>query len=673
MADNFQAQNFLNASLYVGDLDRDVTEAQLFEKFSVCGTIVLAKICRDKITRQSLGYAYVNFSQPADAERALDTFNFDLLNHRPMRIMWSNRDPALRRSGVGNVFIKNLDKSIDNKSLYDTFSTFGNIISCKIMSDENGSKGYGFVHFETEEAAEKAIKSVNNMLLNGKIVYVGTFLPKHNRGLNEGEASKVFTNIYVKNFQDTLDEESLKTLFAKFGEITSVKISVDNNTSKPCGFGFVNFKEPEDASNAVQALNETVVNDRKLFVGRFQKKSERLADLKRKFEEQKLERLRKYHGVNLFVKNLDDKIDDERLRKEFSAYGEITSAKVMQENGRSKGFGFVCFSAPEEATKAIADLNGRILSTKPLYVALAQRKDERSSILASQFKERLHNTTYYNQAMFQQQNQNVYYAYQNAVANQASPRFVSAAAAPTIEDYQQLMNNQPMMRAQSSVPRWQLPGNSRPNNAMITGDNVYSQYVQGQQFNANVGMQQLQQQQQQQQQQSRNYRPQFNNNNMMPQQNFRNPMPFAVNNSAVNYQKKFPNQQQQQQQFNTIPTSIRNPSPRFKQNTQLQQGQVQVQIPPQVVNIPGQEPLTIAELSAADPKQQKQMLGERLFPLIQALNGSLAGKITGMLLEIDNAELLHMLDSSESLKAKVDEAMSVLQSHHEKQLQQQLQ
>merc|ERR1711936_107305 len=88
--------------------------------------------------------------------------------------------------------------------------------------------------------------------------------------------------------------------------------------------------------------------------------------------------------------------------------------------------------------------------------------------------------------------------------------------------------------------------------------------------------------------------------------------------------------------------------------------------PPQpqpAVFIQGQEPLTASMLAAAPPNEQKQMLGERLFPLISAMHPELAGKITGMLLEIDNSDLVHMLEHQESLKGKVEEAVAVLQAH----------
>ena len=56
--------------------------------------------------------------------------------------------------------------------------------------------------------------------------------------------------------------------------------------------------------------------------------------------------------------------------------------------GRSKGFGFVCFTCQSDATKAVSEMNNRIIGAKPLYVALAQRKDERKMHLISQHMSR---------------------------------------------------------------------------------------------------------------------------------------------------------------------------------------------------------------------------------------------------------------------------------------------
>uniref|UniRef100_A0A671XJX6 Polyadenylate-binding protein n=1 Tax=Sparus aurata TaxID=8175 RepID=A0A671XJX6_SPAAU len=589
------------ASLYVGDLHADVTEAMLYQKFSPAGPIMSIRVCRDIITRRSLGYAYINFQQPADAECALDTMNYDVIKGRPIRIMWSQRDPGLRKSGVGNIFIKNMDESIDNKALYDTFSAFGNILSCKVVCDEKGSKGYGFVHFETHEAANRAIDTMNGMLLNDRKVFVGHFKSRKEREVEFGTKAMKFTNVYIKNFGEDYNDEKLKEVFSAFGRTLSVRVMKDER-GRSRGFGFVNYANHEDAQKAVSEMNGKEINGKMVYVGRAQKRLERQGELKRKFDQIKQDRIQRYQGVNLYVKNLDDSIDDERLRKEFAPYGTITSAKVMTDGSQSKGFGFVCFSSPEEATKAVTEMNGRIVATKPLYVALAQRREERKAILTNKYMQRLATLRTMTSPIIDSYQQTGYYM---TVPQPPSRSFYNHNA---------VSNMRPVPRWAGQPTRIQGPytaqyvGGSAPRRGSTAIATVRQASTQAPPVPLhNIGTQTV---------------------------GGRTDMPGVTRNSQYKYSSAV---------RNVVPAPVMEPP----------------------VHI-GPEPLTASMLAAAPLMDQKQLLGERLYPMIHALHPNLAGKITGMLLEIDNSELLHMLESPESLHSKVDEAIAVLQAHQVK-------
>lgn len=129
--------------------------------------------------------------------------------------------------------MQNLDREVDTRTLHDTFMHFGPILSCKVATDpkDGKSKGYGFVHFETAEAAEEAIASVNGKRLghnSEKVVTVCEFLSRQERG----DSAQKFTNIYVKNLPESVGtDEALQALFTEYGDITS---AVVQKVCAPC-------------------------------------------------------------------------------------------------------------------------------------------------------------------------------------------------------------------------------------------------------------------------------------------------------------------------------------------------------------------------------------------------------------------------------------------------------
>ncbi|XP_037493921.1 LOW QUALITY PROTEIN: polyadenylate-binding protein 2 [Jatropha curcas] len=602
---------FMPTSLYVGDLDLNVTDSQLYDLFNQVGQVVSVRVCRDLSTRRSLGYGYVNYSNPQDAARALDVLNFTPLNNKPIRIMYSHRDPSIRKSGTGNIFIKNLDKTIDHKALHDTFSTFGNILSCKVATDASGqSRGYGFVQFDNEEAAQNAIDKLNGMLLNDKQVYVGHFLRKQERETAFNKTK--FNNVYVKNLSESTTDEDLKNTFGEYGAITSAVVMRDAD-GKSKGFGFVNFENADDAARAVESLNGKKFDDKEWYVGKAQKKSERELELKSRFEQSMKEAVDKFQGVNLYIKNLDDSINDEKLKELFSDFGTITSCKVCRDpSGISRGSGFCCFlKNPEEASRALARDEMEMVVSKPLYVALAQRKEEEGKALQAQF-------------------------------SQMRPVAMSPSVAPRMPMYspgapglgQQFLYGQapPAIippQAGFGYQQQLVPG-MRPGGAPMP--NFFVPLVQqGQQSQRPGGRR-----------------------GAGPVQQSQQPVPLM-------HQQMLP-----RGRVYRYPTGRNMPDVPMAGVAGMP-----LSVPYDMGGMPIRDaatgqPMPITALATAlanaTPEQQRTLLGESLYPLVDQLEHDSAAKVTGMLLEMDQTEVLHLLESPEALKAKVAEAMEVLRN-----------
>ncbi|PNT77661.1 polyadenylate-binding protein 7 isoform X2 [Brachypodium distachyon] len=582
-------------ALYVGDLHEDAQEEHLFDAFSKVGAVTSVRVCRDTATSSSLRYGYVNYFSQADAMTALEKMNHSLILDKPIRVMWSNRDPDARRSGVGNVFVKNLNDHIDNVILQELFSKFGDILSCKVARNDDGtSRGYGFVQFAAQESADIAIENLNNSHFEGRQLHVAHFIKKSERSANNDDK---YTNLYMKNLDDDMTEELIKLKFSQFGPLISVKIMKrDDGTSK--GFGFVSFKSPDSAKKAKEAMNGIPLGSKSLYVARAQKKAERKQYLQLLHEEKRNEILTKSNGSNVYIKNISDRVDDETLRERFDEFGNITSVKIMRDDkGISKGFGFVCYNTPDEAKCAVSSMRGVMFYDKPLYVAIAQRKEDRKARLEQRFAE-LATMVGAASPVIPTGYPHVYFAHPSTHFPQGPSR--QGFMYPPMglgQEWRQNVFPSPHNIQQIHAPLMpNTPRQYRNNRGRMTG-------------------------------------------NMMT-------FPHTVNYvSHAQTAKDFMSMSRQFGHAKYIPADVMTSGLAIHHSD-----------PVSSVN----DPFT-SLLAAAPPDQQRNMLGNRLYPLVERYHPELASKITGMLLDLDSSDVVLLICSPDMLSAKINECAQLLQ------------
>ncbi|EGD76172.1 splicing factor 3b [Salpingoeca rosetta] len=181
-----------DATVYVGGLDDRATESLLWELFQQAGPVVSVHMPKDRVTGLHQGYGFVEFLGEEDAEYALKIMNMINLYGKPIRV--NKAASHTRTQDVGaNLYIGNLDPSVDEKLLYDTFSAFGVILQHpKIMRDPDtgASKGYAFVNYANFEASDAAIKAMNGQYLCNRNINVTYAFKKDTKGERHGSAAE---------------------------------------------------------------------------------------------------------------------------------------------------------------------------------------------------------------------------------------------------------------------------------------------------------------------------------------------------------------------------------------------------------------------------------------------------------------------------------------------------
>ncbi|KAL7749901.1 Spliceosome-associated protein 49 [Sorochytrium milnesiophthora] len=180
------------ATVYIGNLDENVTDALIWELMVQCGPVVNVHLPKDRVTMQHQGYGFCEFASEEDADYAMRIMNLVKLFGKPIRVNKASSDKKQIDIGA-TIFVGGLGADVDEKALYDTFSAFGTIVSTPKLSRDpqtGESRGFGFISYDSFEASDAAIEAMNGQYLMNSVVNVSYAFKKDGKGERHGSEAE---------------------------------------------------------------------------------------------------------------------------------------------------------------------------------------------------------------------------------------------------------------------------------------------------------------------------------------------------------------------------------------------------------------------------------------------------------------------------------------------------
>jgi polyadenylate-binding protein len=386
--------------LYIGNLDKTVTENLIFDRFSRFGKIIRFQIMRDKVRNESRGFAFIEFQNIKDAEAAKNQLNNEKLQAKYIRVMW--KGDHKKASPEANTFVKEIDPKITQNDLESYFQRFGPVMSTHLSVNEKGeSNGYGFVQFRSADDARKCIEEFTKnpesiQPLGESTVKVEIFKSKGDREIVKAENQR---NLYLRDLPESVTEDEIRKVFAP-AHIQN--LIVNPFAAAQSKYALVCFSTREEAESVLNKF----ANAEKVF----KNQTKPLFIVWHKNRNQLKEERRKARDVDrelvLYMRNLEPektKADIEKVLKDLGTTFQWMNLKPFEatENAQSQvkyktQYAFIKMTSKEHVQtilgkkddKEVAEL---FIKKKP-FIDIAMPRADRERMKQIQQRQRIHFT-----------------------------------------------------------------------------------------------------------------------------------------------------------------------------------------------------------------------------------------------------------------------------------------